>query len=103
MVSFLSILSITSKPVSKFILFRFKDTKSADTAFGVFALLNMIIYLVWAIILSVHRHAFQVAEESVSSSESYVPRTEETANPSFMNNSISQQKVPQHDDETQDL
>ena len=63
----------------------------------------MIIYLVWAIILSVHRHAFQTADENVSPSENYMSKTEETSNPSFMNNNISQQKVAQHDDETQDL
>lgn len=39
-------------------------TAPADSAFGAFALINMIIYIVWAIILGVHRqsvidHSFQ--------------------------------------------
>lgn len=73
------------------------DTKGADTAFGVFALFNLIIYMVWSIILSVHRHAFQGADEISSTPDSYATNVQ--PNPSYMNN----EKVGQHEDETQDL
>ena len=58
--------------------------------------------MVWAIILSVHRHAFQGAEDISAASDAY-SNNMPTSNPSFINNDASQQKVMQHDDETQDL
>jgi hypothetical protein len=59
-------------------------TAPADTAFGAFALINMIIYIVWAIILGVHRqsvidHSFQ---PPVQEEQYYDHEHEQEENPS---------------------
>lgn len=48
-------------------------SEQADTAYGVFCLFNMIIYLVYAIILSVHRRSV-----TISSVETNVYKTDNT-------------------------
>ena len=58
-------------------------TAPADSAFGAFALINMIIYIVWAIILGVHRqsvidHSFQ---PPVQEEHYYDNEHEQEANP----------------------
>ena len=49
------------------------DSAQADTAYGVFCLFNMIIYLVYAIILSVHRRSV-----TINMSEANVYKTDNT-------------------------
>ena len=44
-------------------------TYSADVAYATFGLLNSIIYLVWTIILSVHRKAVTISQKEAESAE----------------------------------
>lgn len=43
---------------------------NSDKAYGAFALLNMIIYFVWAIILTVHRKTVMVSQKEVDAANS---------------------------------
>ena len=46
-------------------------SQQADTAYGVFCLFNMIIYMVYAIILSVHRRSVISSDRETSTAGAY--------------------------------
>lgn len=71
----------------------------ADNAYGVFALVNTIIYLVWAIILSVRRSALNY--EETGQSDAYVPESAESIDPSYEKTGRNHQ--PLADDEVRDI
>ena len=70
-------------------LFLFSDiftaTEQADTAYGVFCLFNMIIYLVYAIILSVHRRSVVAPVQNLNSSTYKGDNNGEVVNPNMGN------------------
>lgn len=74
-------------------------TMSVDNAYGVFALINTIIYLVWAIILSVRRSALNY--EDGGQSDAYVPQSAESIDPSYEKS--GQYRQPLADDEVRDI
>jgi len=74
-------------------------TAPADTAFGVFSLLNMIIYIVWAIILGVHRQT--IIDHSIAPpahEEDHDYHHEDEANPSADYEGYSEE-VAYHDED----
>ena len=64
---------------------RFAATEQADTAYGVFCLFNMIIYLVYAIILSVHRRSVVAPVQNLNSSTYKGDNNGEVVNPNMGN------------------
>ena len=56
------------------------DSAQADTAYGVFCLFNMIIYFVYAIILTVHRRSV-IAPVAAPSSSNYKADNAQIVNP----------------------
>ena len=60
-------------------------TEQADTAYGVFCLFNMIIYLVYAIILSVHRRSVVAPVQNLNSSTYKGDNNGEVVNPNMGN------------------
>ena len=73
---------------------------SVDNAYGVFALINTIIYLVWAIILSVRRSALNYEDAGQSGDTGYVPQSAESIDPSYEKSGRHQ---PLADDEVRDI
>ena len=63
----------------------FTATEQADTAYGVFCLFNMIIYLVYAIILSVHRRSVVAPVQNLNSSTYKGDNNGEVVNPNMGN------------------
>ena len=46
------------------------DSAPADNAYGAFSLFNLIIYFVWAIILTVHRKTVMITQKEVDANNS---------------------------------
>lgn len=46
------------------------DTAPSDKAYAVFSMLNMIIYFVWAIILTVHRKSVMISQQELDANRS---------------------------------
>lgn len=70
-------------------------TAPADKAYGAFALINTIIYAVWAIILSVHRQAvISTTQEAAPSDQVYNENnTGETYNPTNQNVAVDDEEA----------
>jgi hypothetical protein len=81
------ILTLLDCSIPYRLLFR-TDSEQADTAYGVFCLFNMIIYFVYAIILTVHRRSV-IAPVVPQSSSNYKVDNAHIVNPDMERGEVS--------------